>query len=207
MKKSILIGLAVMVATIAFAQHGQNGSRHMATFQTEEMEESLNLEDHQVASIKKINETYSEKFESLRASESPDNRNAFHKLRKEKEREINAVLTGEQQQKWQNIRQEKRWQKKKQPGRWFDADKEQIKNKLSLSDDQMNRIAAENAKFKEEYHRVFHDQSLSKKDKKMKLFQMKLLHQSILKSTLTDDQVNRWQEFKKEKKDRHKKHR
>jgi hypothetical protein len=97
MKKSILLGVALLACGMTFGQHDQKSPREVAVHQTEQMKKALDLNDSQYASIKKINETYADKFASLRSEkEASDHRGEIQKLRKEKEREINTVLTAEQ---------------------------------------------------------------------------------------------------------------
>jgi hypothetical protein len=201
MKKSILLGVALLACGITFGQHDQKNPQEVAVHQTEQMKKALDLNDSQYASIKKINETYADKFASLRSEkEASDHRGEIQKLRKEKEREINTVLTAEQQKKWKDVKYEKRWNKNQQPGRWFESDKDGLKTALSLTDDQSKKIADENKKFKSAYNKVIHDSSISRKDKKLMLLGLKTLHQSALKETLSQEQFTKFQQLKKEKK-------
>ncbi|HZY82279.1 MAG TPA: hypothetical protein VFE50_22295 [Cyclobacteriaceae bacterium] len=84
MKKSLMLVGAMMISTFIFAQR-------------ESMKDVLALNDAQTASIKEINKKYGQKHQDLN---------------KERQSEINKVLTPEQQSKWAGYKKGRLDQKK-----------------------------------------------------------------------------------------------
>src|SRR5437868_3360071 len=100
MKKSILLSMTFMISTIIFAQHKERDPQQVASRQTEKMKSALGLNDAQYASIKKINETYATRFSDFKGERKhpePGKITEMKALRDQREKEINAVLTADQQ--------------------------------------------------------------------------------------------------------------
>jgi hypothetical protein len=207
MKNSIMLAMALMINTMIFAQQKHRDPQQIAAWQTEKMKENLALNETQYASVKQINESYADKFASVRKNEktvAAEKREALKTIRKEHEQAINSVLTPDQQEKWKTLREERKAERKEHRNERHEHSKEKIKTALSLTDDQAARIELINKDFMEKRHAVKSDKSLSESDMKTKLASLKTEHNTALKNVLSDEQFKKWQELKKEHK--HKNH-
>jgi len=117
MRKYLLIGIAVTMAIAMYAQKGRKDPFKAAEKQTEKMRTHLALSEAQYASVKKINLSYAEKIAALRkqSQENKENKDKSKGQRKDleeqKQTEIYAVLTPEQQRKWTAFKNDKKQRK------------------------------------------------------------------------------------------------
>jgi Spy/CpxP family protein refolding chaperone len=207
MKNSMMLAMALMISTMIFAQQKHRDPQQIAAWQTEKMKENLALNDTQYASVKKINESYADKFASVRKDDKKvtgEKREALKTIRREHVQAINSVLTPDQQQKWKTLREEKKAERKEHRHARHEHRKEKVKTALSLTDDQASRIESINKDFIEKRHAVKIDKSLSESEMETKLESLKTEHNTAMKSILTDEQFKKWQELKKDHK--HKNH-
>jgi Spy/CpxP family protein refolding chaperone len=202
MKNSIMLAMALMISTLIFAQERHRDPQQMAARQTERMKENLALNDSQYASVKKINETYADKFASVRKDDTTtdDKRTALKTIHAEHEQAINAVLTPDQQKKWQTLKEERKAEKKAHKQHRHEHHKERLKTALSLSEDQTSRIETINKDFKEKLRVVKNDKNISENEKKSKIETLKKDHENTVKTVLTDDQFTKWKELKEARK-------
>jgi Spy/CpxP family protein refolding chaperone len=113
---TILVGLATL-SSLASAQPGEGwggrGADPNARLeqQIERMTEQLELTDGQKEELRPILEAQGEKMREIMQDSSIDReqkREQFMKLRKETEPKIKQILTEEQYEKWQKLRQQQR---------------------------------------------------------------------------------------------------
>jgi hypothetical protein len=190
MKKNVMMVIALVISTVAFAQVKQNGHRN-AGGQSDKMKQVLSLSDEQYASVKSVNQKYAEKFKELR-KDGGTSRDDFRTLQQERRAEINAVLTEAQQQSWKEYRAEQRAQHKKS----FDSRKqdrmEKMKTSLELSDDQVKKLQDVNRKSAEQRKALMSDTALTKEEKKAKFRALSAEQDAAVKGILSPEQYEKW---------------
>ena len=174
MKKSMLLVAGMMASAIVFAQ-GNDGERKGHS-PRESMKEVLMLNDEQHSTIQNINKKYADDFSTLRRDSTQsreEKRDEMKTLRDKREKEINAVLTPEQNAKWKahkeaRVAQQKARMKKVAEGR--DA---KMKAELTLTDEQANKLKA------------------AQKEHADKVAKLKVEHDAKVKTILTDEQYKK----------------
>ena len=140
MKKSMLLVGAVMISSFIFAQNDvatPDKERRDHGGRGETMKTVLELNDTQISSIKEINKKYGEKGQALK-----------NDLGKERQAEINKVLTPEQNKKWTDY-------KKERADKFTKAREDRLKTRLSLSDDQLKTLKSTLSQ--EQYNKLLGD--------------------------------------------------
>jgi hypothetical protein len=98
MKKSIMLGVWIMAATLLVAQPHPKNLHRNADKQVEKMKTELSLNEVQYASIKNITKKYADRQRLLGQDSTLARTEKSRKhasLRTDREKEINAVLTPE----------------------------------------------------------------------------------------------------------------
>jgi Spy/CpxP family protein refolding chaperone len=197
-----MLGVALMITNIIFAQQSKT-PQDIAIRQTEKMKSVLLLSETQYATIKSINENYAGKFAAIsKAEESKkeEQHSAKKDLRLQKEKEVNAVLTPEQQEKWKSYKHEKKVTSKKHKGDRKGHPKNNIKETLGLSGDQANRLEEIRKGFKEKRDAIKNDKTLSEDQIKIKLESLKSEHELAVKTILSEEQFKKWNELRADRK-------
>ena len=122
MKNSLMLVGAMMISSFIFAQNDETPERHRGGGRDESMKTVLSLDEKQVSSIEEINKKYHEKGQEARKD-----------LYKQREAEINKVLTPEQNKKWSD-------HKKERAEKFTKMRDEKIKKDLNLTDDQQKKL-------------------------------------------------------------------
>ncbi len=167
MKKSMLLVAGIMASAIVFAQ-GNEGDRKGHS-PRESMKEILMLNDEQHSTIQNINKKYADDFSTLRRDSTQsrlEKREEMKTLRDKREKEINAVLTPEQNAKWKAHKEARM----KQASERRDA---KMQAELSLTDEQANKLKA------------------AKKEHADKVAKLKVEHDATVKTILTDEQYKK----------------
>jgi Spy/CpxP family protein refolding chaperone len=198
--KKVFIGmaLATLVATTACAQD-QSLSNDRAPMHRHHGDAlaQLNLTDDQKNEMKAINDDFKQQMTDLKKSEDKitvtEWKSKMATIRKDHHEKVDKVLTDEQKASLKKMH--------KEHGNRFRQDKhnrmDRMKKELNLTDDQS---AAIQKSFDESMQKMkgVHDDTSLTDDKKKALF--KTLHyqqEQGLKSILTPDQWNKFQELKK----------
>lgn len=174
MKKSVLLVAGIIASAIVFAQ-GNEGERKGHS-PRESMKEVLMLNDVQHSSIQNINKKYADDFSTLRRDSTQsreEKRKEMKTLRDKREKEINAMLTPEQNAKWKAHKEARVAQQKarmKQAGERRDA---KMKADLSLTDEQASKLKA------------------AQKEHADKVAKLKVEHDAKVKTILTDEQYKK----------------
>lgn len=201
--KKVFIGmaLAAFVATTACAQdqslntspgHAQMHHRHGDALA------QLNLTDQQKNEMKAINDNFKQQMSDLKKSEDKitvtEWKTKMADIRKDHHEKMEKVLTDDQKASLKNMR--------KEHGNRFRHGKgnrmEQMKKELNLTDDQVTAVEKNWGESLKKMRAVHDDKSLTDDQKKE---QFKTLHnqqEENLKSLLTPDQYNKYQELKKQ---------
>lgn len=129
MKKQIIMAAALVMisASVALAQEGKapatNRDQAPRTEQTkergqrmEQMKTELGLTEDQVAKIRAIHQASKVKPETPKAEMTAEQKEALKKAREEERAKIRAVLTPEQQVKFDQMKNERPKQKRMQQG-------------------------------------------------------------------------------------------
>lgn len=183
MKKSVLLVVGIIASAIVFAQ-GNEGERK-GNSPRESMKEVLMLNNVQHSTIQNINKKYADDFSTLRRDSTQsreEKREEMKTLRDKREKEINAVLTPEQNTKWKAHKEARVAQQKarmKQAGERRDA---KMKADLSLTDEQANKLNA------------------ARKEHADKVAKLKVEHDAKVKTILTDEQYKKLKAKKMDRK-------
>ncbi|HEY3406354.1 MAG TPA: hypothetical protein VGK59_23360 [Ohtaekwangia sp.] len=201
MRKNFLLVVAMMMSTVIFAQHHKgDGRRHDPS---EKMKTVLSLDDNQYATIKSINKKYDEKRTSLRM-DTLQSREAKHvavkSLHRERQQEIDAVLTPEQKTTWKNYKTEQAKKQKEERQKSIEKHQAEMKAALSLSDEQAAKMKAAGDDFKSKRHAAKKDGQRDKAEFR----KLKEEHKAVVKSILTEEQFQKWTSLQAEKRKHHK---
>jgi len=201
MKKNFMLVVAMMMSTIIFAQHHKGGGRRHD--QSEKMKAVLSLDDNQYATIKGINSKYDSKRNLLHQDslQARDEKHAAVKaLHKEREQEIQAVLTPEQNAKWKTYKTEQAAKRKEEHKKRIEKYQSEMKTSLALSDEQFEKMKMADSQFKEKLHAV----KKEGKGDKTEFKKLKAEHETTVKGILTEQQFQKWTTLKAEKRKQHK---
>jgi len=198
--KKVFIGmaLAAFVATTACAQDQSisNDRPPMHHHRGDAMAQ-LNLTDDQKSEIKTINDDFKQQMTDLKKSEDKitvtEWKSKMATIRKDHHEKMDKVLTPEQKASLKTMH--------KEHGQRFRQDKQKhmdrMKKELNLTDEQSAAVEKSFGESMQKMKAVHDDKTLSDDQKKA---QFKTLHEqqeANLKTILTPDQWNKFQELKK----------
>ena len=199
MKKAILgICLAAFVAVGAFAQDQEQPgfSDHHYGHQRFDMMSQLNLSDQQKSELKTINEDFKQQMTDLKKNEDITVREWKSKMatiRKDHHEKVQNVLTDDQKASLKKMMQEHRAEMRKHSAHRL----EQMKKDLNLTDDQVASLKKNHEDMAQKFKAIRDDKSLSDDQKKAQLKDLREQQQNSLKSILTPEQMQKWQQEKK----------
>jgi hypothetical protein len=165
------------------------------------MAEKLNLTDAQKAQMKTINEDFKSKMTDLKKNENitvkdmKSQRSALHKEHSEK---VKSILTSEQLQQIEKMKTERKMNHKASGKNRMES----MKTKLGLTDAQTAQIEKNQKEMGEKMKALRENKTMDESAKKE---QFKALHkeqQEKMKSILTEDQIKKLKEGRKQKFDR-----
>ena len=201
-----MIAIGLMTLSIAiFAQRRQRDPQAFANRQADTMKQVLMLTDAQYATIKNINEKYVNKFSELRKDSlagKDQKRNEARTLIQEKDRELSAVLTPDQQEKWKTHLAEVRAKGDANHDRLKERSADKLKTALSLTDDQSKKMEEENIAFMDKMRMLRSDSAQSKEDHSKQFSTLRTDHEVAIKNILTLDQFEKWKAYQAEMKSR-----
>lgn len=172
------------------------------------------LTDTQKTKIKSLQEDYRLKYQQLAKDDklSEDSkREAYHDLRKQKQKDFKAVLTVEQRKELKaNYSDHKKMEHKAPVGEKKDVksvkfDKksmtkiDRIDEVVSLSDTQRNKLQELSDKTTMEKKEIWNNTELSKEEKKAQLIKLKKQQKESAKKILTKEQLKKLEESKMER--------
>ena len=198
--KRVFIGmaLAALVATTACAQdQSLSNDRPKMHHHRGDALAQLNLTDDQKNEMKVINDDFKQQMTDLKKSEDKitvtEWKSKMATIRKDHHAKVEKVLTDEQKANLKTMH--------KEHGKGFRQDKhnrmERMKKELNLTDDQSAALQKSFGESMQKMKAIKEDKTLSDDQKKA---QFKTLHdqqQESMKSILTPDQWNKFQELKK----------
>lgn len=187
----------MVMSSALFAQDQKHSGSHRGQHGADKMKSALNLSDEQYTKVKSINEKYAAKFSEFRKDSTArkENHEAMKSLRNEREQEIAAVLTPDQNAKWTAQREE---QKKKHAEKRNDheAKIKAMKAELALTPEQEAKLKASNEKFGSKL-KGRHD--AQRKENHGELQKLKSEHEAEVKSILTPEQFEKWKRMRVER--------
>src|SRR4051812_25117962 len=195
MKKILIFSCAIFMCTGAFAQrYGKQDSLRRGDLQTDKLKTELSLNDNQYATLKSINKKYADKQHALREKEKKahaESRAAMKSMRTEREKEVKAVLTPEQQKKWDTLKAAKIGQHKNYRKGAIKDREAHLKSELALSDDQFTKFQVAKTVMKEKVDSLKKTTG-SADDNKAALKKIREDYKTTMKSILSADQYQKW---------------
>jgi len=183
----IITILAVTILTLfstiqVQAQRGGGG---------EHLKAELNLTDKQTEQFQAVKEKYKPELKAIRKNDGlskEEKKKQVEVIKTKMDSEMKVFLSDDQYTKLAELRKERK------------EGREKLKKELNLTDDQAEKMHEIRKKYKPEIHAVRDDASLSEKDKKAKMKELKKAKNAEIKKILSDDQFKKLKEFHKEKK-------
>lgn len=205
MKKALIgMALAAFVVTGACAQDQSTGlaDRPKGHHRMDKMQQ-LNLTDEQKTEVKSINEDFKQQMTDLKKSEDKitvtEWKSKMATIRKDHHEKMQKVLTDEQKASLKKMKHERRGNMEKHGARRL----EHMKKELNLTDDQVTAIKKNHEDMGQKYKALREDKNLTEDQKKVELKKFKEQQHESLKSILTEEQLQKLDQQKKQ----HKHHR
>ena len=205
MKKALIgMALAAFVVTGACAQDQSTGltDRTKGHHRMDKMQQ-LNLTDEQKTEVKSINEDFKQQMTDLKKSEDKitvtEWKSKMATIRKDHHEKMQKVLTDEQKTSLKKMMHERRGDMKKHGARRL----EHMKKELNLTDDQVTALKKNHEDMGQKYKALREDKNLTEDQKKVELKKFKEQQHESLKSILTEEQLQKLDQQKKQ----HKHHR
>ena len=200
--KKITVGLMLMTFLVfgASAQEKQHGGRgkHKAKYHRQHVIKDLNLTEDQKQKMKAIREDHHKQMAELKKNENitvKEMRDRKSSLAKEHKSAIESILTPEQKTKLQVQRT-----KSMEKGREMNAKRtERMKKELALTDVQSSKLNSLNQNYQSKFESVRKDESIDHSTKKEKFKVLKQQRDEELKTVLTQEQIQKLAEMKKDK--------
>jgi Spy/CpxP family protein refolding chaperone len=206
MKKLMITIMMLLASTIIFAQRGHHDPNEMAQRQTDNLKNALALNDQQYAAVKSINDRYANQFMQMRrdsATVRSNKRTAIQNLMQEKQKEINAVLTPDQQTKYKDYQADVQAKRSINHSGISEKHRDDFKKTLLLTDDQQTKMDAASKSFFENLKKVKADSTLSKEGARTKINILRSEQDATVKNILSPEQYEKWQAYKAGMKTQH----
>jgi len=197
MKKQVVLIACMMAGAVAFAQ--ERGKGHHRYDVAGEMKSELSLNDDQYQRIKSVDESYRAKFHDLRADSTKskeEKTTTMKSLGDARRKEVNGILTPEQQAKWQTAQTARKEQHQAHFQKAADDRALKLKSDLSLSDQQFSKVQDAGKAFREKASQL-KQKSGDSDAHKAEFKKLRDDYDKSMKSILNKDQYKKWQEMKK----------
>lgn len=196
MKKHLVLIAFMMAGVVVFAQERGKTRRDNTT---DRMKQELSLSDDQYKKVKAIDDAYRAQFAALRkdSTKSRENKHAaIRSLNEKRRKDVNAVLSSEQQAKWQAAQTARREQHSAQMKKASDDRAAKFKSELSLTDEQFSKIQDANKSFREKSSEL-RNKRLTEDERKAEFRKLRKEHDGTMKTVLSKEQYEKWNEMKK----------
>lgn len=202
MKRYLMLSVAIMTSSLVFAQH--RGGEKRREDMSEKMKTELSLTEAQYASVKGINEKYHDRFVSIRrdSTTKESKLQMIRTLQKDREKEIDAVLTPDQKLKWASLtaeHKEKEHEHMKMAAEKYESG---LKADLSLTDEQFSKVQSAGKSFREKLQAIHSMQDASEDVRKAEFEKARSDYEETMKNVLNPEQFQKWQKRKAEMKKR-----
>ena len=203
MKKYLMLSVAIMTSSIMFAQH--RGGEKRREEMSEKMKTELSLTETQYATVQGINEKYRERFVAVRKdsiSTKESKGQTMQTLRNDREKEIDAVLTPDQKEKWATLKtdhKEKGHGHMKMAAEKYES---RLKADLVLTEGQFSKVQSAGKSFREKLHAIYSMTDASGEARKAEFEKARVTYEESMKTILNPEQFQKWQIRKAEMKKR-----
>ncbi|MBS1495670.1 MAG: hypothetical protein JSU03_12720 [Bacteroidetes bacterium] len=180
----------------SMAQHKHH--HHSHHLQKMKMLKSLNFSDAQKAQLKANRQEYKQKMHTLNQEENitvKEQRDRKAALRQEQKNKFQALLTSDQKTKLAEEKTQLQAQRKARSAKKLEA----LKTKISLTDEQVSKIQAQQEATHLQIQALKQNQSLSREEKMAKLKSILKDSKAERKSIYTPDQLKKLEDLKKER--------
>ena len=203
--KKITAGIVLMMflAFGASAQEKQDGhhGRHKAKHHREHLTKDLNLSDDQKQQLKTLNENHRRQMAELNKNESitvKEMRDRKASLAREHRSAFEGILTPDQKAKIQDQRNKSLENRKQMQAKRM----EKMKKDLALTDAQSSKLKTMNEEYKSKFESLKKDESIDRTAKKEQFKALRQQHKEELKNVLTQEQIQKLDEMKKDRGER-----
>ncbi|MBC7827078.1 MAG: hypothetical protein H7122_04985 [Chitinophagaceae bacterium] len=200
--KKITVGIVLMtfLAFGASAQEKQDGhhGRHKVKNHREHVTKNLNLSDDQKQQLKTIKESHRKQMAELNKNENinvKEMRDRKAALAKEQKSAFEGILTSEQKAKIQDQRNKSKENRKQMQAKRM----EKMKKDLGLTEAQSSKLNTMNETYKTKFESLKKNESLDRTAKKEQFKALHQQHKEELKNMLTQEQVQKLDEMKKDR--------
>lgn len=196
MKKQLVLITFMMAGVISFAQERGQVRRDDPT---DKMKKELSLSDDAYKKIKAIDDAFHTQVATLRKDSTKsreDKHSAIRSLSQQRKKDIDAVLSPEQQAKWQDIQTARREQHNAQMKKVAEDRAARFKSELSLSDEQFSKIQEANKSFREKSSEL-RNKRLTEDERRAEFRKLRKEHDAAMKTVLSKEQYEKWNEMKK----------
>lgn len=200
MKRYLMLSVAIMTSSVVFAQH--RGGEKRREDVSEKMKTELLLTDAQYASVKGINEKYHERLVAVRrdSTTKESKLQMTRTLQKDRENEIEALLTPDQKQKWASFTAERREKGREHMKMAAEKYESGLKADLALTDEQFSKVQSAGKSFREKLQAIHSMDDASGEVRKAEFEKARLAYEATMRSVLNPEQFQKWQLRKEEMK-------
>ena len=203
MKKMILGLAALTMVTLSFAQQNPDGENHKRQHSQLEQRHrgmdfgKLNLSDEQKQQMKSVNEDFHKQMQELNSKENitvkeqRDQRAAIEKTHKAK---LDGILTADQKQQLADMKADMAKKREEMAEKHL----ARMKEKLSLSDEQVATIKNSQQQTHDKIEAILKDDNIDRVSKKQQLIALRQEMKNNMDKVLTPEQKVKMEEFKKE---------
>ncbi|CAN5122723.1 hypothetical protein BH09BAC2_BH09BAC2_18400 [soil metagenome] len=156
----------------------------------------LSLTEAQQSQLKTIHDDFKTRMQSLKSNQNitvAQLNSQKASLQQEKKAKVLALLTPEQKTKLEQLKEERKQQMQVMQTKRI----ERMKTELNLSAQQLSAIQSKNENFKVQIKAIRENTSLSQEQKMDQMKVIKEQRTAYIKTVLTAEQYNKWQESKK----------
>jgi Spy/CpxP family protein refolding chaperone len=200
--KKITVGIVLMMflAFGASAQGKQKGhhGRHKAKHHREHLTKDLNLSEDQKQKMKAIGENHRRQRAELRKNENitvKEMRDRRASLAKEHKSAIDGILTQEQKNKIREQRNKSIEKRREMQAKRM----EKMKKDLALTEAQSSQLKTMNEGYRSKFESLKKNESLDRSAKNEQFKALRQQHKGELKNVLTQEQIQKLDEMKKDK--------
>lgn len=199
MKKLVgsLLALTLIVSA-SQAQERKEHKHHGKHHHKEMLSKELNFSDDQKKQLKDINAEFKKQMVELKKNDNitvKEYKSRKEAIRKEQHQKTQSLLTTEQKSKVEQMKQERITKAKERDKRGM----ENMKAKLNLSDEQVNKMKASHESFAAKAKEIRSNQTLSSDQKKEQFKALAEQRKVEAKSILTSEQLEKMQQMRKDR--------
>ena len=199
MKK--LIGSLLALTLIVSASQAQDGKekKHGGKHHSKEMlSQQLNFSETQKKQLNDINAEFRKQMQELKKNDNitvKEFKSRKETIRKEQHQKVQSLLTPDQKAKLEQMKKDRITKGKERSAKGF----ENMKSKLNLSDEQVNKLKASHESFAAKAKEIRSNKSLTEDQKKEQFKALGEQRKEDAKSILTKDQLDKMQQMHKER--------